>query len=258
MSRSSGSLVESEEAVPETLPAWMHPLAWVMVLLGIASGVLVALDIARRQPQSMTVMRYVWPINTLWAGVLGLWVYWKLERTGPRLAPAPAAVNSTAAKMPGMNTKVMDEPPRPFWQSVLTGTLHCGAGCTLADVVGPFVFRALPFAVAGSMVFGEWTQDYILALASGVTFQYAALSPMLGRTGPSVWWRALKVDFWSLSAWQVGMYGWMALVIFVWFGRVEPSRIEFWFLMQLAMACGFCTSYPMNWLLIKLGIKTAM
>ena len=30
------------------------------------------------------------------------------------------------------------------------------------------------------------------------------------------------------------------------------------FLMQLAMARGFCTSYPMNWLLIKLGTKTAM
>ncbi|HEX8894219.1 MAG TPA: hypothetical protein VF783_12890 [Terriglobales bacterium] len=30
------------------------------------------------------------------------------------------------------------------------------------------------------------------------------------------------------------------------------------FLMQLAMARGFCTSYRMNWLLIKLGIKTAM
>ena len=112
--------------------------------------------------------------------------------------------------------------------------------------------------LAGSMVFGEWTLDYILALAAGVTFQYAALSPMLGRTGLPVWWRALKVDFWSLSAWQVGMYGWMALVIFVWFGRIEPSRIEFCFLMQLAMACGFCTSYPMNWLLIRLGIKTAM
>jgi hypothetical protein len=42
------------------------------------------------------------------------------------------------------------------------------------------------------------------------------------------------------------------------FGRIEPSPIEFWFLMQLAMACGFCTSYPMNWRLPKLGIKTAM
>ena len=75
---------------------------------------------------------------------------------------------------------------------------------------------------------------------------------MLGQRGLPIWWRALKLDFWSLSAWQAGMYGWMAR------GRIELSRIEFWFLMQLAMACGFCTSYPMNWRLPKLGIKTAM
>jgi hypothetical protein len=223
-----------------------------MVTLGVVCAAFVAVDIARRAPQPMTVMRYVWPINTLWAGVFGLLVYWKLGRMGPRSASA------STMKMSGTAMKMMDEPKRPFWQSVVTGTLHCGAGCSVADMVGPFVFAAAPFMVAGSMVFGEWTLDYILALAAGVTFQYAALSPMLGQTGLPIWWRALKVDFFSLTAWQVGMYGWMALVIFVWFGRIEPSRIEFWFLMQLAMACGFCTSYPMNWLLIRMGIKTEM
>jgi len=201
----------------------------------------------------MKVMQYVWPINALWAGFFGLSVYWKLGRMGPR-----SASTVSAAKPPGKNMKMMGEPVRPLWQSVTTGTLHCGAGCSMADLVGPFIFRALPFMVAGSMVFGEWTLDYLLALATGVTFQYAALSPMLGQTGLPIWWRALKVDFWSLSAWQIGMYGWMALVIFVWFGPIEPSRIEFWFLMQVAMACGFFTAYPMNWLLIRLGIKTAM
>lgn len=237
----------------EALPAWLHFLSWVFVPIGLVSAAFVAFDIARRAPQPMTVMRYVSPINTLWAGLFGLWVYWKLGRMGPRSSSAPPAMN-----MSGLDGRTMDEPKRPFWQSVVTGTLHCGAGCSLADLVGPFVFHAAPFMVAGSMVFGEWTLDYILALATGVTFQYAALSPMLGQTGLPVWWRALKVDFFSLTAWQIGMYGWMALVIFVWFGRIEPSRIEFWFLMQLAMACGFCTSYPMNWLLIKLGIKTEM
>jgi len=154
--------------VSATLPAWMHPLAWTMVLLGIASAAIAAFEISRRAPQSMTVMGYVWPINALWAGVIGLWVYWKLGRMGPGSA-------LPAMKMPGMNMKATGKPARPFWQSVVTGTLHCGAGCSLADLVGPFVFHALPFAVAGSMVFGEWTLDYILALGAGVTFQYAAL-----------------------------------------------------------------------------------
>ena len=36
---------------------------------------------------------------------------------------------------------------------------------------------------------------------------------------------------------------------------VEP---EFWLLMQLAMVVGFATAYPVNWLLIRRGLKEKM
>jgi len=231
--------------VSATAPPYFPLLSWLVVLAGLASCLVVVIDIRRREPQPMAVMNWVWPINALWAGPLGILAYWTIGRTGPLSNQAPS-------------DKVMDMAPRPFWQSIVSGTLHCGAGCSLADLVGPILFRSAPFAVAGSLVFGEWTLDYLLALLIGVTFQYAAISPMLHQTGTSIWWRALKIDFLSLTAWQVGMYGWMALVIFVWFGPIPPTHIEFWFLMQLAMACGFLTAYPMNWWLVKAGIKTAM
>ena len=223
-------------------------VSWLWILLGVASCIIVAIDIRRRKPQPMAVMNFVWPINALWAGPIGIRAYWAIGRTGP-LAPQP---------LPAQAKQGMDMAPRPFWQSIIAGTLHCGAGCSLADLIGPILFRAAPFVIASSLVFGEWTLDYVLALLIGVTFQYAAISPMLHQTGARIWWRALKVDFLSLTAWQVGMYGWMALVIFVWIGPIPPTRIEFWFMMQVAMACGFLTAYPMNWWLVKAGIQTAM
>lgn len=239
----------------ETVPAWFHLLSWLMVLLGLGSCIFVYVDLRRRQPQPMAIMQAVWPINALWAGVVGIWMYWNIGRTGPRTATHNLGASSAMAPM---DMNAMDGPQRAFWQSIVAGTLHCGAGCSLADLVGPVLFRAAPFLVLGSLVFGEWTLDYLIALLIGVTFQYAALSPMLQQKGPRIWWRALKVDFLSLSAWQVGMYGWMALVIFVWSGPIPPTRIEFWFMMQLAMACGFFTAYPMNWWLVRIGIKTEM
>lgn len=72
--------------------------------------------------------------------------------------------------------------------------------------------------------------------------------------------KALKIDFLSLTAWQVGMYGWMAIVIFV-FHQGNPlphSNWNFWFMMQIAMFFGFLTSWPVNWMLIKTGIKHGM
>jgi len=72
--------------------------------------------------------------------------------------------------------------------------------------------------------------------------------------------RAFKADFFSLLSWQVGMYGWMAIVYFVLFiNELLPKDTWiFWFMMQLAMLFGFFCAYPMNALLIKLGIKKGM
>jgi hypothetical protein len=74
---------------------------------------------------------------------------------------------------------------------------------------------------------------------------------------------ALKADTLSLAAWQVGMYGFMALAQFLYFrpllGKpVELATPEFWLTMQIGMLAGFLTSYPVNWWLIKSGIKERM
>ena len=54
--------------------------------------------------------------------------------------------------------------------------------------------------------------------------------------------------------------GWMAIALFVLFSpEVLPkSSPVFWFMMQLAMFLGFATSFPVNWWLLRRGIKEAM
>lgn len=70
---------------------------------------------------------------------------------------------------------------------------------------------------------------------------------------------ALKADTLSLTSWQIGMYGWMAISFFVIFNRKIPTTEPlFWFMMQIAMLLGFLTAFPTNWWLIKRGIKEAM
>ena len=67
--------------------------------------------------------------------------------------------------------------------------------------------------------------------------------------------QAFKIDFWSLTAWQVGMYGWSAIINFGLHLHFTLAMPAFWLMMAIGMACGFVTAYPMNWLLVKLGIK---
>jgi Domain of unknown function (DUF4396) len=100
--------------------------------------------------------------------------------------------------------------------------------------------------------------DYVAA-PFGIVFQYFTIKPMKDlSTGQGIW-AAIKADTLSLTAWQVGMYGWMAIATFLIFGHeIEKTSPVFWFMMQIAMLFGFLTSYPVNWWLIRTGVKEAM
>jgi hypothetical protein len=69
----------------------------------------------------------------------------------------------------------------------------------------------------------------------------------------------VKADALSLAAWQVGMYGWMAIARFVIFDHpFEKTSPVFWVMMQVAMLAGFAVSYPVNSLLLRRGLKEPM
>jgi hypothetical protein len=111
--------------------------------------------------------------------------------------------------------------------------------------------------------FAVWVLDFVLAFALGIAFQYFAIVPMRKLPPGKGIVAALKADALSLAAWQVGMYGFMAVAQFAWFRhafgtRAEVDTPEFWFAMQLAMLAGFATAYPVNWWLIRSGIKEKM
>lgn len=222
----------------------MYTVANISIALGLCSAAIIAIDLVRR-PQQMTVMNVVWILSGLWSGIFGVWAYFAFGR------------NKTlrGVKMRSMDMK------RPHWQSVALSTLHCGAGCTLADIVGELLQLHVSLTVGGSLLFGGWIMDYVLALAFGVGFQYLAIRQMNPdmRSGKVIG-RAVKADFLSLTAWQVGMCAWMSLAAFVLFAGGGPSRdsAQFWFMMQIAMAVGFFCSYPVNAALIKYGVKSAM
>jgi hypothetical protein len=72
---------------------------------------------------------------------------------------------------------------------------------------------------------------HVLALGFGISFQYFTIAPMRGlgfRDGIKA---AFKADTLSLTAWQVGMYGWMAIAVFVIF-RHELSKTRSDFLVH--------------------------
>jgi hypothetical protein len=55
------------------------------------------------------------------------------------------------------------------------------------------------------------------------------------------------------------MYGWMAIVTFLIVQHPLPKTGPmFWFMMQVAMLFGFAVGFPVNWWLVRVGIKEKM
>lgn len=108
-------------------------------------------------------------------------------------------------------------------------------------------------------MFATWVLDFILAFLLGIAFQYFTIVPMRKLSPVQGLWAAIKADTLSLTAWQLGMYGWMAISAFLLFHHeIEKTSPVFWFMMQIAMIAGFLTSYPANWWLVKNRIKEEM
>lgn len=252
-------------------------LAVFLVCSGIGIAVHIAIDLTRR-PQSMKIMNAVWILTALWGSYLALWAYNKFGKSAPteemkmdndmsgmdmKMSMSGMA-DMQMDDMKGMdmgNMKGMDMGMgHPHWQSVALSALHCGAGCTLADIIGEWFTNYFPVTVAGSQLVGNWVLDFILALIIGVYFQFYAIREMEKISTGNALTRAFKADFFSLLSWQIGMYGWMAIVYFVLFVNdpLPKDTWLFWFMMQIAMLFGFLCAYPMNALLIKLGVKKGM
>ena len=229
----------------------LNLLAVFLVCSGIGIAVHIAIDLTHR-PQSMKIMNAVWILTALWGSYLALWAYNKFGKSVPmKMGEDEMKMDMSMGNMP------MEY---PYWQSVALSALHCGAGCTLADIIGEWVTNYIPVTVAGSQLIGNWVFDFILALIIGVYFQFYAIREMERISVGNALSRAFKADFFSLLSWQIGMYGWMAIVYFILFVN-EPLPKDtwmFWFMMQLAMLVGFFCAYPMNALLIKLGVKKGM
>jgi hypothetical protein len=243
------------------IPGWLHFLAIFSLLACFVCALVVLLDLLRR-PQHMWIMNVVWPVTALFGGVFSLWAYFAYGRLAADEKTRPAMERG-------------EEPPSkrltPFPVMVGKGAAHCGSGCALGDVIAEWLAFAFPaiavwfgwHTVFSEKMFAVWVLDFILAFALGIVFQYFTIAPMRGL---GLWdgiVAAVKADTLSLAAWQIGMYGFMAIAQFYFFRaligvKLEVDTPEFWFMMQIAMLAGFATAYPVNWWLIRTGLKEKM
>lgn len=246
-------------------PYWLTILSWVALGSGFASAAWLTVEQVRH-PQRMWIMDVVWPVTALYMGPLAVWAYYRMG-IGSAKDHMPKEKKERREKL----AEPIDDPVhkkevkagKPFWEIVFVGVTHCGSGCTLGDIWAEFMIFFTGFAFAGDApdkIFQSYlVMDYILAYLLGIVFQYFSIAPMRGISGFKGIWAAIKADTLSLTAFEMGLFGWMAIEhFFIFHPDVKPDQATYWFMMQIGMCIGFLTAYPMNWWLIKKGLKEAM
>ncbi len=227
---------------------------------------MIAIDILAGHKQKMPVMSWVWPITAIWAGPVGLWAYFQFGRMkAPEQKEQHQQKNQNESggdrnKGGEISKEQLEKKAgKPFWQITTVGDLHCASGCTLGDFAGEWIVFFTGLTIAGSVLWSDYLLDFALAYSVGIVFQYFAIAPMRGLSGWPGIAAAIKADTVSLIAFEIGMFAWMALTHEVLFKpSLKPTEPAYWFMMQIAMAVGFFTSYPANWWLIRKGVKEAM
>jgi hypothetical protein len=90
--------------------------------------------------------------------------------------------------------------------------------------------------------------DFLFAYAFGIAFQYFTIVPMR-QLGFAEGLRAsVRADTISIITFEIGMFGWMALVHFVLFAspHLQLNEAVLWFMMQVAMIVGVLTASQAN------------
>ncbi|APZ42697.1 DUF4396 domain-containing protein [Acidihalobacter ferrooxydans] len=224
---------------------YLNWIAWIALISGIVSAIAIVVDIFSGRRQSMKIMEITWPVTGLYMGPLGWWAYVRFGRA-----------QKVGTSDHGDHE---DKPKKPFWQSVFVSVTHCGGGCTIGDIISDTGLYLSGLVLFGSSLLTSYTFDFALAFIIGILFQYLPIRAM----GETSRWRALvkavKADALSLISFEIGLFGWMALVQLVWFAPgLNAADPLFWFMMQVGMTVGFITAYPTNWWLVRKGIKHGM
>lgn len=192
----------------------------IVLLLWSISLVILYFDI--RKQEIGKVMKLVWFLTVLYSGIFGLSVYY----------------------YSGRNQIREDTDFRRSFRS----TSHCFSGCGLGEITGIIISSMIGFSI---LVTGLFT--FVLAYLFGYIFNVIPLlksgESLKVAVEDSFYTESLSIFVMEITAISID------ILISGGLGILEPM---FWLGLIISLIAGFISSYPINFALIKLGIKEGM
>ncbi|MFC7046171.1 DUF4396 domain-containing protein [Halobacteriaceae archaeon GCM10025711] len=180
-------------------------------------------DVRKRNQALPSMMKFVWTLVVLYSGPFGLAVYWYAGRT-----------------------QISHD---SLWRRGFRSTSHCYSGCGAGEVTG----IAIAQGVLAMSLLGVAAVTFTLAYIAG----YALTVGPLMQEGES-FARAMKDALYSetpsITIMEITAIGTDLLLA----SQAKMNQPLFWASLAFSLSVGFVAAWPVNVLLVKLGVKEGM
>jgi hypothetical protein len=213
-------------------------------LFGLAAAAWVWRDLRLVNTAPMTAMKWAWPVVVLFFSVLGLGLYFAAGR----------APGIGGASTPDQKQRLHDAFERSMLRRVNGAVIHCVAGDGLGIMSAMVLARVLELSF-----WQEFWFEYAVGFAFGwFIFQFKSMSMMTDSKARALA-MAFRAEFFSMLTVMGGMGAVMAYVTPAVVGmQPKPTTAAFWGFGMFGLLVGYVFTFPMNWMLVKIGWKHGM
>ena len=211
--------------------------------IGFTGAVWVIHDTYRDNTQLNQPLKWAWPIIGFFLSLIGLLLYVWTSR--------PPEIG----RLEGEDEKdALEDYASSQFRKVTGSVIHCVGGDGMGIVTAMVIARLI-----NMNFWEEFWFEYLVGFAFGwFIFQYAAMRKMAD--GPlQALWMGGRAEFFSMLTVMTGMGAVMGFVTPLVVGeQPKPFTFAFWGFSSLGLLVGLLATYPMNWMLVKIGWKHGM
>jgi hypothetical protein len=152
------------------IPIWLQVFSYLYFIAGIGSTLYVSYDMFKKKHiQKMTIMNVVWPVTVFYLVPIGIWAYFHLGHSYSSKSSSDQKhlIKSHEYKNAKSNRK--------FWERIFVSATHCGAGCTIGDVLSTWIIFIGSILFFSSVLVTAFILDFTFAWLLGIIFQYFAV-----------------------------------------------------------------------------------
>lgn len=200
----------------------------------------VAYDQVKNNKPLPTALKWGFPILVFFFSIIGLALY--------LMAGRPPRIGSRQGEE---KEKAFKEFSQSSFRKVTASVIHCVAGDGLGIITAMIIAR-----LVGMNFWQEFWFEYLVGFAFGwFIFQYKAMSKMTDSPWMALWMGG-RAEFFSMMTVMAGMGIGMGFITPLVVGeQPKPYTYAFWGFGALGLLIGFVTTYPMNWILVKIKWK---